>query len=279
MQIIQRRKIFYIISLLIIIPGLVSLFTQGLNMGIDFKGGSIIHVQMNESIASADVRDALSELKLEQAEVQKSGDEFYIRTQELSQEQTKKMLDVLESKFNKVEFLSAESVGPTIGKELTRNALLSMLIAGVLMLAYITFRFELSFGIAAIAAIIHNILIVLSFFSFFQWEVNSSFIAAILTIIGYSINDTIVIFDRVRENLRLKLKDERITLLNKSIMQTLNRSVNTVLTSVFPLLTLFLLGGSTIKIFVLAMLIGFVTGAYSSIFIASPIWYEIKSKA
>ncbi|MBO8159943.1 protein translocase subunit SecF [Thermosyntropha sp.] len=279
MQIIQRRKIFYIISLIIIIPGLVSLFMQGLNLGIDFTGGSILHVKIENNVNAGEVRSVLEELDLEKAEVQKSGDEFYIRTVELSQEQTKELLNDLKDKFGKVEFLSAESVGPTIGKELTRNAILALLIAGVLMLIYITVRFEFHFGIAAIAAIIHNVLVVLGIFSLFQWEINSSFIAAILTVIGYSINDTIVIFDRIRENMKFKLKEDRMTLLNRSIMQTLNRSINTVLTSAFALVALLVFGGATIKIFVLAMLIGFVTGAYTSIFIASPIWYELKARA
>ncbi|HZK43959.1 MAG TPA: protein translocase subunit SecF [Syntrophomonadaceae bacterium] len=279
MQVIQNRKWFYIISLIIIIPGLVSLFVQGLNLGIDFQGGSILHVKMEQSIQSADVRTTLQKINIENAEVQKSGDQFYIRTAELNQEQTKEMQSALKEEFTTVEFLGAESVGAAIGSELTRDAILALLIAAVLMLIYITIRFEWSFGVAAIVPIVHNVLIVIGVFSIFQWEISSSFIAAILTVIGYSINDTIIIFDRVRENMRYKLKEDRMTLLNKSILQTLNRSINTVLTSTFALVALLLFGGATLKIFVLAMLIGFVSGAYSSIFIASPIWYEIKSRA
>ncbi len=279
MQIIQKRKWFYIISLLVIIPGLISLFVQGLNLGIDFKGGSILNVRIEESVQAADVRAALKEFNLSNAEVQKSGAEFYIRTIELNQEQSNELQSALKDKFGQVEFLSAESVGAAIGNELTRSALLALFIATLLMLVYITFRFEWSFGVAAIIPIIHNVLIVIGLFSIFQWEIGSSFIAAILTVVGYSINDTIIIFDRVRENMRLKLKEDRETLLNKSIMQTLNRTINTVLTSTFVLIALLLFGGTTIKIFIMAMLIGFVSGAYSSIFIASPIWYEIKSRA
>ncbi|MGR6836557.1 protein translocase subunit SecF [Syntrophomonas erecta] len=279
MQIIQKRKWFYILSLVIIIPGLISLLMQGLNLGIDFKGGSILHIRMESTVTSADMRTTLKGLELGKSEVQKSGNEFYIRTQELNQEETNNLMSVLREKFGQVEFLSAESVGATIGSELTRNAVLSLLIAAVLMLIYITVRFEWTFGVAAVVGIIHNVLIVLGLFSIFHWEVNSAFIAAMLTIIGYSINDTIVIFDRVRENLRMKKKEDYINLLNRSIMQTLNRSVNTVLTSIFPLITLYLFGGVTIKIFVLAMLIGFIVGAYSSIFIASPVWYDLKNRA
>ncbi|MEA1960066.1 MAG: protein translocase subunit SecF [Bacillota bacterium] len=280
MQIIQKRKIFYIISLLIIVPGIISLFMQGLNLGIDFEGGSVLQYRLEESANAADVRTILADLELEKGiDVQQSGDEFFIRTPELTQEKTADITEALTAKYADAELLGAELVGATIGSEITRNAFLSVLIAAILILIYITIRFEFTFGIAAIIALLHDILIVLGFFSIFQWEVNSTFIAAILTVIGYSINDTIVIFDRVRENLRMKRKEDRATLLNRSIMQTLNRSVNTVLTSMLPLITLLLFGGTSIKVFVITMIIGFLSGAYSSIFVASPVWFELKNKA
>jgi preprotein translocase subunit SecF len=277
-QVIKRRKWFYILSLIVIIPGIISLMLQGLNLGIDFTGGSITHVKMPSEVTSADMRATISELGLEKAEVQKSGDEFYLRTSELTQEETDELMQALRNEYQEVEFMSAESVGATIGGELTRNALLALGIALVLMLLYITFRFELSFGIAAVIDIIHNVLVVLGAFSIFQWEISSAFIAAILTVIGYSINDTIVIFDRIRENMRNKRKEDYEELVNRSVRQTLNRSINTVLTSSFPLVALLIFGGATIKLFVLAMLIGFVTGAYSSICIASSTWFEIKNR-
>jgi len=279
MHIIEKRKIFYIISAILIIGSLFSLISSGLNLGIDFKGGSILHVKIDSSVSSAQVREVLAEFKLEKAEVQKSGDEFYIRTEVLDQEQTNTIMDALNKKFTNVEFLSADSVGATIGSELTRNAILALAIAAVLMLLYITVRFEWTFGVAAVLAIIHNVIVVLGVFSVLQWEINSAFIAAVLTVIGYSINDTIVIFDRVRENRRKMRKPDYTELLNTSIMQTLNRSLNTVLTSAFALVALLLFGGPTIHSFITAMLIGFVVGAYSSIFIASPLWYEIKRAA
>ncbi len=279
MQIIQKRKIFYIISLLIIIPGLVSLVFQGLNQGIDFKGGSILHVKISSSVTSAEVRSVLSDFNLDKSEVQKSGDEFYMRTEVLTQEKTNEIMQALETKFEQVTFLSSDTVGATIGSELTRNAFLALGIAAVLMLIYITVRFEWTFGVAAVLAILHNVLVVLGVFSIMQWEINSAFIAAILTVIGYTINDTIVIFDRVRENMKRTKRQDYEELLNKSITQTMNRSINTVLTSAFTLVALLLLGGATIKFFVAAMLIGFVIGAYTSIFIASPLWYEMKKAA
>lgn len=279
MQIVQKRKWFYILSLIIIIPGLISLFVQGLNLGIDFKGGSILQIRMEEKIQSAEVREVLQELNLENAEVQKSGDEFFIRTVELNQEQFKELQEALGNKFGEVEYLGSESVGAAIGSELTRNALLALVIATLAMLVYITFRFEWTFGVATIIPIIHNVLIVIGMFSIFQWEVSSSFIAALLTVVGYTINDTIIIFDRVRENLKLKLKEDRMTLLNRSITQTLNRTINTVLTTTFPLIALLLFGGTNLKTFVIAMLIGFISGAYSSICLASSLWYDIKNRA
>jgi preprotein translocase subunit SecF len=276
---IKRRKVFYIISLLIIIPGLVSLVMNGLNLGIDFTGGSIIQVQMDPTVQSAQVRSALKEIGMERADVSKSGNQFLIRTTELDQKQTRELLDTLESKFKNVEFLSAESVGASIGKELTNKAILAVIIAALAMLVYISLRFEWTFGVAAIVSEIHDILFVLGLFSLFQWEINTSFIAAILTVVGYSINDTIVIFDRIRENLRMKRKEDYANLVNRSITQSLNRSINTVLTSLFALVALLVFGGGNIRYFILAMVIGFVIGCYSSIFVASPVWYDIKNRA
>jgi preprotein translocase subunit SecF len=279
MQFIEKRKWFYIFSLLIIIPGILSMFVQGFNLGIDFKGGSMLRYQMDATVEAAAVTQTVTGLNLvQEVSVQKSDDEYYIRTNELTQEQTQQITAALTAQFQNVELLSAESVGATIGGELVKNAFLAISIALILMLIYITFRFEWTFGLAAVLALFHDVLIVCGIFSLFQWEVNSAFIAAILTIIGYSINDTIVIFDRVRENLRIKKKDPLPTLLNRSILQTLNRSVNTVLTVLMPLITLLIFGGGTIKMFVVTLLVGFLFGMYSSICVASPFYYEIKQR-
>ncbi len=279
MQFIERRKWFYIFSLLFIIPGIISMFVQGFNLGIDFQGGSVLRYKMDAAIEAPAVTKTVQDLQLvPEVSVQKSSDEFYIRTTELTQEQTAQITATLKAQYGNVILQSADSVGATIGSELIKNAFLAVLIALVLMLIYITFRFEWTFGLAAIIALFHDVVIVCGLFSLFQWEVNSAFIAAILTIIGYSINDTIVIFDRVRENLRMKKKDPLPTLLDRSIMQTLNRSINTVLTVLMPLITLLIFGGATLKIFVMTLLIGFLFGMYSSICVASPIYYEIKQR-
>ena len=279
MQIIQKRKWFYIFSLILIVPGIISMFVQGFNLGIDFKGGTMLLYRIETPADTAAITQTVNDLQVvSEISVQQSGNEFYIRSNELNQEQTQKITAALGSKYGTVTLLSAESVGATIGSELVRNAFMAVAIALVLMGIYITFRFEWNFGVAAVLSLAQVVLFVCGVFSIMQFEINGAFIAAILTIIGYSINDTIVIFDRVRENLRMKKKDTLDTLLNKSIMQTMNRSVNTVLTVLMPLIALLAFGGATIKVFVLAMLIGFVYGAYSSICIASPMYYEIKQR-
>ena len=276
-EIIKRRKIWYAISLVFIIPGLISLMLQGLNLGIDFTGGNIFELRFTEQVQVKELREALREYKMEDSMIQQSGADFIVRTKELSLEQSNDLVSGLKDKLGDLTVLRNEQVGPTIGKELTQKALLALFAASLLMLAYISWRFEFKQGIAALIAITHDVLVVTGIFSLFQIEVDSAFVAAILTIIGYSINDTIVIFDRIRENMLNRKKGQALEeLVNSSLWQTMARSINTVLTVVFVLLALYFLGGSTIKNFVLAMLIGVVSGCYSSIFNASPVWVDLR---
>lgn len=275
---IRLRKLWYALSILIILPGLISLVLQGLNMGIDFTGGNIIEMRFDRPVAIEKIREAMAGQKLEASRgIQKSGESGYlIRTRHLTQEENDKLLASLE-KLGKVTILRNESVGPVIGRELTFKAILALVVASVLMVIYITIRFEFKQGIAAIIALLHDVLVVTGIFSLFRIEVDSAFVAAILTVIGYSINDTIIIFDRIRENMRSRAKGEELEdLVNTSLWQTLTRSINTVLTVVFVLVAMYFLGGSTIRNFVLAMLIGVVSGAYSSICNASPLWVDLK---
>lgn len=275
---VRHRKIFYVLSVLVILPGIISLALQGMNWGIDFSSGSILEVRFDKPVQVDQVREAVASQGLEENRIQQSGDrDFIIRTTKLSQEDSKKLIDAFTAKIGKVDLLRNEYVDPVISTELFWKAFWAMLIASVLMVIYITIRFEFKQGIAAIVALLHDSLIVIGVFSIFRIEVDSAFIAAILTIIGYSINDTIVIFDRIRENMRMRKKGQSLEdLVNLSIWQTLARSINTVLTVMFVLLALYFLGGSTVKTFVLAMLIGVTSGAYSSIFNASPIWVDLK---
>lgn len=278
MHFIKLRKIWYVISILVILPGLISLMLQGLNLGIDFTGGNILEIRFDQPVPVEKVRETVAARGLEVSRgIQKSGaSDYIIRTKHLTQDEFDKLISVLNG-LGKNTVLRNESVGPTIGRELTSKAILALLVASVLMVIYISVRFEFKQGIATIIALLHDSLVVTGIFSLFRIEVDSAFVAALLTIIGYSINDTIVIFDRIRENLRARKKGESLEdVVNASLWQTLTRSINTVLTVVFVLVALYFLGGSTIRNFVLALLIGVVSGAYSSICNASPLWVDFK---
>ncbi|MBE3586676.1 MAG: protein translocase subunit SecF [Thermoanaerobacter sp.] len=278
MHFIRLRKIWYIISLLVIIPGLISLMVQGLNLGIEFTGGNLLEVRFENPVPVEKVRQVVSDQGLEFSRgIQKSGtSDYLIRTRHLTKEEQDKLMAALVS-LGKYTVLRNESIGPTIGRELTTGALLALLIASVLMIIYISIRFEFKQGIAAVIALIYNTLVVTGVFSLFQIEVDGAFVAALLTIIGYSINDTIVIFDRIRENMLHRKKGESLEdIVNASLWQTLTRSINTVLTVVFVLVALYFLGGSTIRNFILALLIGVVSGVYSSICNAASLWVDFK---
>ena len=276
---IKLRKYCYILSLIVIIAGFISLGVQGLNLGIDFAGGSLIELKFEQSVAVEDVRSVLDESGLPQdSMVQESeGNVIMIRTEDLSQEESTKLLQSMEEEFGSYDMLRNESVGPTVGKELRNNAILALVIAFVLMVVYIAIRFELLTGLAAVSGVVHVILITVGLVSIFRLDVDSTFIAALLTIVGYSINDTIVIFDRIRENMGKRKKNEPLDeLVNTSVWQTLVRSVNTGVSVILALLALLIFGGTTLKTFVVVMLIGIVVGAYSSIFVSSPLWYDYR---
>ncbi len=275
-KVVEKRKLWYIISALVIIPGLISLFTQGLNLSIDFTGGNITAISVDKDVTTAQVREVVKNQGLTDKYIQESEDGvFLIRTEVLSEEKNSEFLKALNEQLDGTTLLRSEKVGPTIGAELTRKALIALTIASVLMVLYISWRFEFKQGVAAIIAILHDVFVTLGIVSLLQIEVDSAFVAAILTIVGYSINDTIIIFDRIRENMHMKKGFKMDELINLSILQTLTRSINTVLTVLFVLVTMYLFGGTTIKNFVLALIIGVVSGAYSSIFVASPVWYEM----
>lgn len=278
MEIIGRRKIWYAISLILVIVSIVSLLVQGLNFGIDFKGGSLTHVKFEDkSIKSEQVRAVLAEFDLENSNIQEATDDsIIIKTLELEQDKLGEIFKAFETKLGKYEVLRSEKVGPLIGGELRKAGLLALLIASILQILYITVRFEFKFAIAAIIALLHDVLLAVGFFSIFQIEVDTVFIAAVLTILGYSINDTIVIFDRIRENIRNRKKESLDVIINNSINQTIVRSINTSVAVLFILLALLFLGGETTKNFSLALLVGVISGTYSSIFVASTLWYDFK---
>ncbi|HLB95397.1 MAG TPA: protein translocase subunit SecF [Patescibacteria group bacterium] len=292
MNIIGRRKIWYLISILLILPGVLSLIFWGLKTGIDFRGGTLLEIQFKDQKSATDIRsnlDSLDGQPFKNANIQPSGDGIIIRTEEMTEENQKKLTEAL-SRVGEYQQNRLETVGPTVSADLKRKAIISVILATLVIIVYIAIAFRKvpkpanswRFGICAVLALIHDILFVVGVFAilghFFGYEVDSLFITALLTIMGFSVHDTIVVFDRIRENLRkspsLNLPDGKAGFemnVNNSILQTLNRSLNTSFTVIIVLLSLYLLGGETLKHFILALLIGIAIGTYSSIFNASPL--------
>ncbi len=284
-----HRMWWFLLSAVIIIAGLVCMVTRGFNFGIDFTGGTIIDLKFSQPVTIADVRTSLGKYDLDGSTIQLSGaqsdvtasEDVMIRTVDLEEEQRKEVMATLKEDVGDYTVLREEKVGATIGGELITNAVEALLISWVLIIAYVAYRFEWKFGVAAVLALVHDILVVLGVFALTQRQIDSSFIAALLTIVGYSINDTIVIFDRIRENLKLHFRrgGDVDVLVNTSIYQTLTRSLYTVFTVLFTTLALYFFGGETTKDFAFALLVGFGSGCYSSIFIASPLWVTFRSWA
>lgn len=284
-DIIGKRYWFFLLSAVIMIPGLISMAIQGFNLGIDFTGGTLLDLQFSRPVTVAEVREVLKGQHLEHSMIQlavngeavEAAPNVFIRTPVLSEPERKAALTAMNEQLGSFEILRIEKVGAVIGSELTRNAIIAILISWGIMIAYITYRFEFKFAVSGILGLVHDVIIVLGIFSLFQIEVDASFVAALLTIVGYSINDTIVIFDRIRENLKAHRKADSLAgMVNHSVWQTMTRSIYTVLTVLFATASLYVFGGETTKNFSLALLIGISSGCYSSIFNASPIWVTWK---
>ena len=283
-----HRKIWFLISLLLIIPGFICMGMRGFNFGIDFTGGTIMDLRFEQPVTLSDVRASLAKYDLDGSTIQLAGAEsgiessenVMIRTVDLEENQRKEVMASLTQDVGPYTVLREEKVGATIGGELITNAVLALVISWALIILYVAYRFEWRFGVSAVLALIHDIIIVLAVFSLTQRQIDSSFIAALLTIVGYSINDTIVIFDRIRENLKLHFRrgGDINELVNRSIYQTLTRSLYTVFTVLFTTFALYYFGGETTKDFAFALLVGFASGCYSSIFIASQLWIELKNR-
>lgn len=273
---VGKRKIWYAISVVVIIAGIISLCIQGLNFGLDFTGGNVIQIQFEEDVAIDELRDVVNKYVDSTPTIQESDDNNYIiRTQEMDEDTSTAMLEDIKATFGNDEVLRNEKVGAVIGSELISNAKWALIAAVILMLIYITVRFKFNFAISAVLPLLHDVLITVGLFSILQVEVDSTFIAAILTILGYSINGTIVIFDRIRENMGKNKKEDFPVLVNSSINQTLGRSINTNVAVLILVICLLILGGESTKNFALALLIGFVAGCYSSMFIAGPMLSDI----
>lgn len=284
-NIVKHKVWWFALSALVILPGLISMAVQGFNLGIDFTGGTLLDLKFSRPVSVSEVREALVPFGLENSTIQTASaaaeqgpqQAVLIRTKVLNEDERRAVLAGIAEKTAPFEIQRVEKVGATIGEELTRMAIIALVLSSLGIIAYVSWRFEYKFAIAAVAALLHDILVVLGVFSLLKIELDSTFVAALLTILGYSINDTIVIFDRIRENLKSFKKNQTMEeLVNTSIWQTMARSIYTVLTVVMATLSLYLFGGETTKNFALALLIGFVSGAYSSIFNASQIWVVWK---
>ena len=280
-QFLKYKKITLFISLIFCIISFFSLFINGLNFGIDFKGGSLIEVRSDESINISDVRSRLSLLNLGDVQIQNFGSEknILVRVEASSSENNSSVLSSITNELQTFgEIQRTEVVGPKISSELIQKGILAIISAVGLMLFYIWIRFEWQFSLGAVLALIHDVIITIGIFSFFQIEFNLSIIAALLTIIGYSMNDTVVVYDRIRENLRKYKKQDLYELINSSINQTLSRTVLTSFTTLLALFSLYILGGQVIRGFTFAMIIGVFIGTYSSTFIASQLLHILGVK-
>jgi SecD/SecF fusion protein len=285
-NIIKHRKIYYIVSVALITIGLLVGGIRGFNYGIDFTGGTMMNIDMGKQVASSEIKDVFSEYDVDtnQMQIVYSGENLetvIIKTRDAIDNSVRtQIIDDFQEQFGIAEedVLGIELFGPAVGKELQANALKAILFSVIGMLLYIRFRFrEWKFGAAAILADMHDILLVVAFYAIFQITVNNPFIAGILTVLGYSINDTIVVFDRVRENLRLMKKETTAEILDTSINQTLTRSIMTSTTTVVVMIPLFVLSGPSIREFVMPLMVGVIVGTMSSIFVSSPLYHDFAS--
>lgn len=278
---IKHRKIFYAVSSVIIIVGLAFSFIGGMNYGIDFTGGTMIQVDMGREVAISDVEDSIKEFGLSPSVIYSGEDNSQVvikTTEALDNQERAGVIDALGDSFGITEedVVASEQFGPSVGDELKLNAVKAVAIASVGMLIYIIFRFKSwKYGLSAIVGVLHDVLMVIAFYAIFGFTVNNPFIAAILTLVGYSINDTIVIFDRIRENKALYKKDNSEINIDRSINSTLNRTIMTSLTTLIVMIPLCIMVSSGIREFILPLMVGVIVGCCSSIFICSPIYYDL----
>jgi len=280
LNVIGRTRVWFTFSGLLILLGIFALISNGLtkgkpmNFGIDFTGGTVLNLRFDSQVQLGEIRDVLAKYKKAESVIQRSeGNDIVISTDPLSTEERGQIMNDIKAKHPNVELLEADTIGPVVGGELRRQAFWALVLATIGILIYVAFRFEFKYAVASVLALFHDAIITTGIIALLWRPVDTAFIAAILTILGYSINDTIVIFDRIRENLQKPGAGKKplTDVVNESVNQTMARSINTVLTVLFMNLTLLVFGGATIKDFALTLFIGFTFGGYSSIFIASPL--------
>ena len=278
---IKNRKIYYIISVSIIVIGLVFALVGGMNYGIDFTGGTNIQVEMGQQVDIDDVKDTLKEFDLDPQIIYagEGNTQLVIKTMKsLENAERAEIIDSLSDAYGITDedVLASEQFGPSVGDELKANAVKAVVIASIGMLIYIIFRFRSwKFGFTAIVGVVHDVLMVIAFYAIFGFTVNNPFIAAILTLVGYSINDTIVIFDRIRENKKIYSKDNNETNIDRSLNQTLNRTIMTSLTTLVVMIPLCIMVSASIREFIIPLMVGVIVGCLSSIFVCSPLYYDL----
>jgi preprotein translocase subunit SecF len=283
LEIINKTKLWLGFSAFLIIIALIGII-KGLNLGIDFTGGSLVQVKFEKQADLKELNSVFDEISTEISQVSSTSrkvqiaddNSVIIRVPELSEQETNSLLTKLEEKYSKFDLLKVDKVGATIGKELKTSAISALIIGSILIVIYITFRFEFIFAIAAILALLHDVIIAVGGIALLNYEVNTPFIAAVLTILGYSINDTIVVFDRIREVYRRNKARELGDIIDESINDVMVRSINTSLTTFLAVLAILLFGGASLQTFITTLLIGIISGTYSSIFVASPLVYVLE---
>ena len=283
---LKNRKVFYCISVGIMVIGLVFSLVRGFNYGIDFTGGTMMQIDMGKTVETEEVKEVLADYELKDLSIVLGGDasdQIIIKTTSaMDNDARAELVNTLSDAYGITEddVLASEEFGPTVGRELKQNAVKSVLLAAIGMLIYVIFRFKSwQYGVTSILGVLHDALIVLAFYAIFNITINNPFIAGILTVVGYSINDTIVIFDRIRENKKIFKKENNYTVINHSVNQTLDRSIMTSLTTLICMVPLFFMVSTSIREFVIPLMTGVLVGTYSSIFLCSPLFYDlIKSE-
>lgn len=279
LKIIEKTKIWFAASLIIIIIGLGFIVTKGFNFGIDFKGGTQVVIDIGKDFDKFEVEEIIKNYANDVTTNKVDGNQIEIKSNNLDSSKVSEMFKEIKDTYSLEDsaLISQDEIGATIGKELAKKSVIALIISTLAILIYVAIRFEFKFGSAAVLALIHDVLITVSVYAIFQIPINTPFIAAILSIVGYSINDTIVIFDRIRENQKKMRGVTPTELANVSITQTIKRSINTSLTTVITISCVYAFVPS-IRDFAFPLLLGIICGAYSSIFIASPLWVIFKNK-
>ena len=279
---IKARKWFFGFSVLMVLAGAIALAVQGLNLGVDFSAGTSVDITVGERIDKTQAEELLAKAGYPDQKVTVGGDRVSTRfDHELTPEEIGALEAVFRERFGDQVSSEAYTVSPDIAREVGMKAIYGVLIAGIGIALYVSIRFEWRFALASVLTILYDAVFVVALFAVFRLEVDLPFLAAVLTVVGYSINDKIVVFDRIRENLKfakVKTKEDLALVINSSIWQTMARNINTVLTVLFAAVCLFIFGSESIKLFSLAMIFGLLSGAFSSICIASPLYYVIRNR-